>query len=161
MEVGGHSHVLRLQTLRRLGGASEIVKRHVDSALDALTTAERDAAARIFQSLVTPAGSKIALGVDDLYPNAGMSAEQLRALLIKLSLYQSTFKSFASLKWEFLDNLDDQIMVTGAQAVATSRVNITRIPIGGRQLPQGSEPPRRFTLSKSSQGWTIVRLEAL
>jgi len=82
--------------LRRLGGASEIVKRHVDSALDALTTAERDAAARIFQSLVTPAGSKIALGVDDLYPNAGMSAEQLRALLIKLSLYQSTFKSFAS-----------------------------------------------------------------
>lgn len=76
---------LRLATLTRLGGASEIVTRHVESALDALSPAERDAAARIFQYLVTPAGTKIALGVDDLYPNAGMSADDLRALLLRLS----------------------------------------------------------------------------
>lgn len=88
-ELGAHSRVLRLETLRRLGGASEIVKRHVDSALDALTVSERDAAARIFQYLVTPAGTKIALGVDDLYSNAGMSAEDLRALLVKLSSGES------------------------------------------------------------------------
>jgi hypothetical protein len=84
-ERAAGSATLRLATLRRLGGASEIVKRHVDSALDALSPVERDAAARIFQYLVTPAGTKIALGVDDLYPNAGMSAEDLRALLLRLS----------------------------------------------------------------------------
>ena len=84
-EMNAGSVVLRVDTLRRLGGASEIVKRHVDSALDALTPAERDAAAHIFQYLVTPAGTKIALGVDDLYPNAGMSAPDLGALLVKLS----------------------------------------------------------------------------
>ena len=44
---------------------------------------------RIFQYLVTPAGTKIALGVDDLYPNAGMSAQELRALLVKLSSGES------------------------------------------------------------------------
>jgi hypothetical protein len=88
-EVAAGSKVLRLQTLSRLGGASEIVKRHVESALDALTQSERDAAARIFQYLVTPAGTKIALGVDDLYPNAGMGADELRSLLVKLSSGES------------------------------------------------------------------------
>jgi hypothetical protein len=88
-EMGAHSRILRMETLRRLGGASEIVKRHVDSALDALTASERDAAARIFQYLVTPAGTKIALGVEDLYPNAGMSPQNLRALLVKLSSGES------------------------------------------------------------------------
>src|SRR5205085_810508 len=62
-EAAVQSSVLRLSTLQRLGGASEIVKRHVDSALDALTPDERNAAARVFQYLVTPAGTKIALGV--------------------------------------------------------------------------------------------------
>lgn len=84
-ERAGGSHRLRIETLHRLGGASEIVRRHVDSALDALTDEERDAAARIFQYLVTPAGTKIALGVEDLAPNANMSAGALKALLVKLS----------------------------------------------------------------------------
>lgn len=79
------SHVLRLSTLRTLGGASEIVRKHVDSALDALTSAERDAAATIFQFLVTPAGTKIALGVEDLAPNVGIEPDGLRALLVKLA----------------------------------------------------------------------------
>jgi hypothetical protein len=92
-EVAEHSKTLRLETLRRLGGASEIVKWHVDSALDALTAQERDAAAKIFQYLVTPAGSKIALGVEDLQPNAGMGADDLRALLIKLSSGESRILS--------------------------------------------------------------------
>src|SRR5688500_2508096 len=79
------SRVLRLATLTALGGANEIVRRHVDSALDALSGDEREAAARIFQYLVTPAGTKIALGVEDLSPNAGMPAPALRDLLVKLS----------------------------------------------------------------------------
>jgi hypothetical protein len=88
-ETAAKSTTLRFDTLQRLGGASEIVKRHVDSALDALTPTERDAAARVFQYLVTPAGTKIALGVEDLSPNAGMPPADLRALLVKLSSGES------------------------------------------------------------------------
>jgi hypothetical protein len=84
-ERAARSTTLRLATLDRLGGASAIVSRHVESALDALSPAEREAAARIFQYLVTPAGTKIALGVEDLQANSGLSAEALRALLLRLS----------------------------------------------------------------------------
>ena len=84
------STALRLETLERLGGAER------DRASGTSTrrwtrshAAERDAAARIFQYLVTPAGTKIALGVDDLQPNAGLSADELRALLVKLSSGES------------------------------------------------------------------------
>jgi hypothetical protein len=76
---------LRLATLEGLGGASSIVSRHVESALDALSPVEREAAARVFQYLVTPAGTKIALGVEDLHANAGMTPADLRELLLKLS----------------------------------------------------------------------------
>lgn len=84
-EQAAGSRVLRLATLRTLGGASEIVRKHVDSALDALSPGERDAAATIFQFLVTPAGTKIALGVEDLSPNTGMKPADLRSLLVKLA----------------------------------------------------------------------------
>lgn len=84
-EQAAGSRVLRLATLRTLGGASEIVRKHVDSALDALSPSERDAAATIFQFLVTPAGTKIALGVEDLSPNVGMNPADLRSLLVKLA----------------------------------------------------------------------------
>ena len=84
-ERAAGSTALRLATLERLGGASAIVSRHVESALDALSAADREAAARIFQYLVTPAGTKIALGVEDLQANSGLSAEALHALLLRLS----------------------------------------------------------------------------
>jgi len=84
-ERGAGSGRLRLSTLERLGGASAIVSRHVESALDALSPVEREAAARVFQYLVTPAGTKIALGVEDLHANAGMPPEDLHQLLLKLS----------------------------------------------------------------------------
>ena len=84
-ERAAGSTALRLATLERLGGASAIVSRHVESALDALSPADREAAARIFQYLVTPAGTKIALGVEDLQANSGLSAEALHALLLRLS----------------------------------------------------------------------------
>ena len=50
-----------------------------------LSPGERDAAATIFQFLVTPAGTKIALGVEDLSPNTGMKPADLRSLLVKLA----------------------------------------------------------------------------
>jgi conflict system STAND superfamily ATPase len=70
--------------------------------------------------------------------------------------YQNTFKSFNTVKWQFLDNVDEQIHVAGSSAELVSRVAITRTALGGRQPPQSPEPPRRFTLRKTAQGWVIA-----
>jgi hypothetical protein len=84
-EMNNHSRVLRRSTLERLGGANNIVATHLDSALDALTDAERAAAASIFQFLVTPSGTKIALGIDDLAQYAKVESDQIQPLLVRLS----------------------------------------------------------------------------
>lgn len=84
-EAAAGSRTLRAATLRRLGGADRIVATHLDAALNALTDADRDAAAKIFQYLVTPSGTKIALGVDDLAGYAHMAPADLRPLMVKLS----------------------------------------------------------------------------
>jgi hypothetical protein len=76
---------LRSATLQRLGGAGHIVATHLDAALAALTKDERDAAAAIFQYLVTPSGTKIALGLEDLAQYAKRNKEDLQPLLVRLS----------------------------------------------------------------------------
>ncbi|NUR75382.1 MAG: hypothetical protein HOQ28_03725, partial [Thermoleophilia bacterium] len=65
-ETEGGSRLLRLSTLRELGGAEAIVREHLDRALDVLDPAQQDAAARMFEHLVTPSGTKIAHRGSDL-----------------------------------------------------------------------------------------------
>ena len=84
-ETAAGSRELRASTLERLGGAGHIVATHLDAALAALTPEERDAAAGIFQYLVTPSGTKIALGVDDLAQYAKRKKEEIQPLLVRLS----------------------------------------------------------------------------
>ena len=60
------SDTLRADTLDRLGGAQQIVEEHSESALGELTPDEEDVAARLFNHLVTPSGTKIAHELDDL-----------------------------------------------------------------------------------------------
>src|SRR5947209_11930626 len=61
------STVMRLETLTRLGGASQIVRDHVQSVMQRLENdEERDIAARLFLYLVTPSRSKIAQRTEDL-----------------------------------------------------------------------------------------------
>jgi tetratricopeptide (TPR) repeat protein len=84
-ETAAGSRELRASTLERLGGAGHIVATHLDAALAALTPEERDAAAGIFQYLVTPSGTKIALGVDDLAQYANRKKEAIQPLLVRLS----------------------------------------------------------------------------
>ena len=84
-EVDNQSNVLQSSTLERLGGANNIVATHLDSALDALTDAEQAAAASIFQFLVTPSGTKIALGIDDLAEYAKLKSDEIQPLLVRLS----------------------------------------------------------------------------
>ncbi len=83
-ERNGGSRVLRLETLRRLGGAEQIVRDHVDEALTGLTAEQKDFVARMFDHLVTPSGAKIAHGVDDLAEYAGAPEADVLPVLTKL-----------------------------------------------------------------------------
>jgi len=60
------SHVLRAATLAELGGADRIVEEHLGRALAPLDKDEQELAARLFNYLVTPSGTKIAHSVGDL-----------------------------------------------------------------------------------------------
>jgi hypothetical protein len=84
-ETAAGSRELQAATLKRLGGAGHIVATHLDAALGALSEEERNAAASIFQYLVTPSGTKIALGIDDLAQYAKRKPEELQPLLQRLS----------------------------------------------------------------------------
>jgi WD40 repeat protein len=78
------SPVLRHATLEELGGAEEIVRAHFDRALEALGPSEQDVAARVFNHLVTPSGTKVAHRVGDLAGYAGVREDELRPVLASL-----------------------------------------------------------------------------
>jgi CHASE2 domain-containing sensor protein len=65
-EVKAGSHRLRLETLKRLGGADTIVHGHLEDAMGKLPRDQRDAAAAAFRFLVKSTGRKIALSTDEL-----------------------------------------------------------------------------------------------
>jgi WD40 repeat protein len=83
-EVERGSRILRRATLEDLGGAQAIVHAHLGTAVQALAPNQRDVAARVFNHLVTPSGTKIAHGSDDLAQYAGVRAEELRPVLTSL-----------------------------------------------------------------------------
>ena len=78
------SHVLRLETLRSLGGAERIVRRHLDEAMSALDGSERTVAARMFHQLVTPSGTRIVHSARDLAGYAEVPVEVAEPILEKL-----------------------------------------------------------------------------
>jgi pSer/pThr/pTyr-binding forkhead associated (FHA) protein len=84
-EKQARSNLLRLATLRRLGGAKRIVDRHLASVMTRLTRAERDAAAKIFRSLVTPDGSKVACTLSALAGSAELPQEKVQRVVTRLS----------------------------------------------------------------------------
>ncbi len=84
-ELRSGSHVLRLETLNRLGGAERIVRTHLDKTLGGLPTMERQAAAGMFHYLVTPSGAKIAHTARDLAEYTHTNEKQLVPVLEKMS----------------------------------------------------------------------------
>jgi WD40 repeat protein len=84
-EAASGSRTLRLETLRRLGGARRIVRTHLDEALAELSTEQQDVAARVFHHLVTPSGTKIAHTVSDLADYTELSEPAVASLLETLS----------------------------------------------------------------------------
>jgi hypothetical protein len=79
------SPVLRLATLRELGGAESIVRAHLERALGGLQPAEQDVAATMFDHLVTPSGSKIAHRPRDLARYADVGESEIRPVLDALN----------------------------------------------------------------------------
>lgn len=84
-ELRAGSRILRLETLKRLGGASSIVRSHLDKTMSALSTAEQGSAAQVFRYLVTPSGSKIALTASDLANYTELPEKELDSILQRLS----------------------------------------------------------------------------
>lgn len=78
------SDTLRAATLADLGGAEHIVEEHLERALGGLDEEERDLAARLFNHLVTPSGTKIAHAVDDLARYARVEVDRLEPVLATL-----------------------------------------------------------------------------
>ena len=79
------SDALRSQTLERLGGAQHIVEEHLAGAMAELTPQQKDVAARLFNHLVTPSGTKIAHDVADLADFAGVPIAGVEPVLQSLS----------------------------------------------------------------------------
>ncbi|MFL6036974.1 MAG: hypothetical protein ACJ74I_18035 [Gaiellaceae bacterium] len=79
------SDVLRAETLVRLGGARRIVEEHLEGAIAELTVAQRDVAARLFNHLVTPSGTKIAHTATDLADFGQVRQEELQPALDRLT----------------------------------------------------------------------------
>ena len=79
------SQLLRLETLERLGGAEQIVRDHLDDALAALPPEGQEAAAGMFDYLVTPSGTKIGHRAPDLAEYAGVAERELEPTLKTLT----------------------------------------------------------------------------
>jgi WD40 repeat protein len=84
-EMKQGSERLRLETLKKLKGAGNIVKQHLNQRMSRLSGKERDIAAKVFQFLVTPGGTKIAYPALELADSAGVNSQKLEDLLEKLS----------------------------------------------------------------------------
>ena len=79
------SDTLQLATLSRLGGARHIVEEHLEGAMGELGPEQKDVAARLFNHLVTPSGTKIAHEVTDLADFGQAPVEVVRPVLETLA----------------------------------------------------------------------------
>jgi len=84
-EVALGSHVLRVETLDRLGGAERIVRTHLDAAMARLSQVEQRIAATVFRYLVTPSGTKIAHRSSDLAEYTNLPEGDIAPVLAALS----------------------------------------------------------------------------
>ncbi len=79
------SRCLRLETLKRLGGAQTIIQTHFEEKLNDLTVTQRENAAKIFRQLVTRTGIKIMQTLEDLISEPELTREAVVEVVEKLS----------------------------------------------------------------------------
>lgn len=83
------SNALRLQTLKDLGGAQEILRTHLGRVLNRLAPAEQDIARKVFYYLVTPSGAKIAHSAEDLANYTECETAEIEEVLKRLCQRES------------------------------------------------------------------------
>jgi WD40 repeat protein len=85
VEAARGSTTLRLETLRELGGAAQIVEDHLEHAMEELSARQKDVAAAMYTFLVTPSGTKIAHDVRDLAGYAEIEEAEADDVLRRLT----------------------------------------------------------------------------
>src|SRR5262249_12220365 len=83
MAVG--SRVLKLSSLRRLGGAELIVRRHVDQLMDGIDETDRATAALLLRFLVLSKGTKVALTIPELVALVELPPDHVERVVTLLS----------------------------------------------------------------------------
>jgi WD40 repeat protein len=104
VERSNGSVTLRAATLQGLGGAAQVVADHLERAIEALTPEQRDIAARLFDHLVTPSGTKIAHEASDLAQFAGSNEEQVADVVRVLSEHRILRTDEAG-RWEIFHDV--------------------------------------------------------
>ncbi len=84
VETSRGSSRLRMETLGELGGAAHIVEDHLERAMAELSPQEKDAAAAMYNHLVTPSGMKIAHRAGDLAGYASLGEAETQHVLQRL-----------------------------------------------------------------------------
>ena len=119
IEANQGSHRLRLATLERLGGAVHIVEDHLERAMAELSPDEKDAAAAIYNYLVTPSGTKIAHRARDLAGYAALDesdAERVLDRLVQERIVRAGEDGAAGPRYEiFHDVLADAVLAWRAR----------------------------------------------
>ena len=85
VEKAAGSRRLRVETLHELGGAARIVEEHLERSMAGLSADEKDAAAAMYNHLVTPSGTKIAHRAVDLARYADVDEREAQRVLDRLA----------------------------------------------------------------------------
>jgi WD40 repeat protein len=121
---------LRLSTLRELGGAARIVEEHLERAMSILSAEEQDAAAAMYNHLVTPSGTKIAHRAGDLARYASVDEAQAGTVLDRLArerIIRAAEDGAAGPQYEiFHDVLADAVLAWRTQHEADRRLEEER-----------------------------------
>jgi WD40 repeat protein len=136
VERGEGSRRLRLQTLKRLGGAALIVEDHLERAMAELSPEEKDTAAAIYNHLVTPSGTKIAHRAGDLAGYAAVDeveTERVLNRLVEERIVRAGEDGAAGPRYEiFHDVLADAVLAWRARHEAERALQAERLAAARR-----------------------------
>jgi WD40 repeat protein len=127
VEAGRGSKLLRRETLAELGGATRIVEDHLEHAMAVLSPRQKDAAAAMYNFLVTPSGSKIAHRTRDLAGYAEIGEQEAADVLRQLAaerIVRASAENGASTRYEiYHDVLADAVAGWGTRYRAERSVH--------------------------------------
>jgi CHASE2 domain-containing sensor protein len=161
-EFAAGSRRLRLETLRRLGGADTLVRAHLDDAMAKLSAEQRDAAAAAFRFLVTSGGRKIALSSGELHEFSEAAATPLEQALEHLEeqrilrLLPSPEPGGAARREIYHDVLAPAILDWRRRHIDERRRQETQ-----RRLAEARERTRRLEVRNRLLAATVVALAAV